>query len=189
MNRPRWDKAKVETILQQQFDAAKRKMTRVVLLGVRGYFEDSMGVVDQNDRGIYDDALFVYSPLAFRSFNANTDPSRKGTNPDTGKGYAVLTPGIWDYKIGIHGLSKPKEQQYEAYVQAGQVVIDRDGEGGVEKGFFGINIHRGGINGTSSLGCQTIIPPQWQEFHDLVNTELAKFGQNIIPYVLIESQG
>ena len=82
MSRPAWDKAKVETILQQQFDAAKRKMPRVVLLGVRGYFQDSMGIKGQNDRGIYDDAMFIYSPLYFRSFNFNTDPSRHGMNEE-----------------------------------------------------------------------------------------------------------
>lgn len=188
MGRPAWDKAKVETILQQQFDAAKRKMPRVVILGVRGYFQDSMGVIGQNDRGIYDDAAFIYSPLFFRSFNFNTDPSRHGMNEE-GKGLAVLQPGIWDYKLGIHGLSKPKELQYEALVQAAQVLIDRDGAGGVERGFFGINVHRGGINGTSSLGCQTTVRDQWDEFIGLVKTELAKFGQTLVPYVLIEQNG
>ena len=188
MSRPQWDKAKVEAILQQQFDAARRKMPRVVILGVRGYFQDSMGVKGQNDRGIYDDAAFIYSPLYFRSFNFNTDPSRHGMNEE-GKGLAVLQPGIWDYKIGIHGMNKPKELQYRAFVQAGQVLLDRDGEGGVEKGFFGINIHRGGINGTSSLGCQTTVRDQWDEFFNAAETELTKFGQNIVPYVLIEARG
>lgn len=47
----------------------------VVLVGVRGYYLDSMGTVGKNDRGIYDDAIFLVTPDTFASFNANTDPS------------------------------------------------------------------------------------------------------------------
>lgn len=189
MNRPQWTKEKVQQILSQEFQKQGRVQPQVVLIGVRGFFQDSMGVVDQNDRGIYDDAVFLVSPTYFTSFNFNADPSRSGKNPDTGKGYAVLTPGIWNYKVGIHGLSKPKEQQYTALTQAAEVVIHRDGATGNEKGFFGINIHRGGNTGTSSLGCQTVLPVQWNEFISAVKSELKKYNQSTIPYVLIESQG
>lgn len=189
MNRPQWNRQKVTEVCNQQFELAKRKQSKVIWVGVRGYFMDSMGVIDQNDRGIYDDAFFLISPSYFQSFNANTDPSRKGTNPDTGKGYAVLQCGIWDYKIGIHGLSKPRELQYEAFVQAKMVEIMRDGSNVIERGFFGINGHRGGEHGTSSLGCQTVIPSQYKEFFDNGKAQLIKYEQNIIPYVLIEQQG
>ena len=189
MKRPQWNRQKVEEILAREFAAARRKQPKVVWFGVRGYFEDSMGKPDQNDRGIYDDAFFLISPVCFKSFNANTDPSRSGTNKNIGKGYPVLQPGIYDYKIGIHGLSRPKDKQYRALVQAGQVTIKRDGSDKTERGFFCINGHRGGINGTSSEGCQTTLRDQWPEFFETAESELVEYGQNIIPYCLIEQQG
>lgn len=193
MNRPQWNRQKVEEILKTKYAASGKTMPKVILLGVRGYFENSMGKQGVNDRGIYDDAMFIYAPNFLKSFNANTDPSRSGFNAKAGKGYAVLQPGIWLYKIGIHGLSKPKEKQYRGFVQAGKVTIRRDGsidtDTGEFSGFFGINIHRGGINGTSSEGCQTLVTEQWAEFFSTVEGLLDQHDQNIIDYVLIEQQG
>ena len=151
----------------------------VALLGVRGFFIDIM-TADENDRKIYDDAIFLVSNLTHLSFNANCDPG------EFRKGIANLMPGLWSYKIGIHGLSKPKEKQYKALVQADKVKISRDG-GGDEFGFFGINIHRGSVNSVSSEGCQTIHPSQWTEFMDAVSKEMAIFKQTTIPYLLIEN--
>ena len=149
----------------------------VILVGKPGYYL-SMGKAGQNDRGIYDDAIFLISPTAFVTFNANTDPSIFRPR------IATLRPGKWLYKIGIHGLSKPKEQQYKALVQAAPVTVGRDGQG-LDTGWFGINIHRGGRNSTSSLGCQTIPPDQWPEFIAIVEAEMKRHGQKTIPYVLL----
>jgi len=52
-------------------------------------------------------------------------------------------------------------------------------------GFFGINIHKGGFNSTSSEGCQTIHPSQWDEFMHLVKTFFPS-GKDI-QYILIEN--
>lgn len=150
------------------------------LLGVRGYYLNSMGEKGKNDRGIYDDAEFLITPSAFVSFNANVDPSI--FRP----GIATLKPGVWLYKLGIHGLSKPKEKQYKALVQAAPVTVIRDG-GKEETGFFGINHHRGGYNTTSSLGCQTIYPKQWDAYIALVEQEMKRYGRKTIPYVLVET--
>lgn len=158
-----------------------RKQFPVVLVGVRGYYRDTMGKAGVNDRGIYDDAIFLISPDSFNSFNANCDPGAFA------RGIANLRPGTWFYKIGIHGLSKPKAQQYKALVQAADVTVLRDGKG-EDTGRFGINIHRGGVSKVSSLGCQTIVPTQWQHFIAAVETEMKKHGQKIIPYVLTEEQ-
>lgn len=151
------------------------------LIGRRGYYRDTMGVKGKNDRGIYDDAISLLTPTAYVTFNANCDPSR--ARP----GIAVLNPGVWLYKLGIHGLSKPKSRQYPALVQAAKVTVTRD-KRGEDTGFFGINIHRGGYTTTSSEGCQTIYPDQWAAFFELVKSEMTRHGLKTIPYVLTERE-
>lgn len=151
-----------------------REMYPVAILGVRAFFTE-MGKPGENDRGMYDDAIIVVSPTAYATFNANTDPSVFRA------GIAKLRQGAWLYKIGKHKVMSPLG--YKALVQAAPVTVDRDG-GASEKGWFGINIHRGSMNGTSSLGCQTIYPPQWDAFIALVEGELKRHGQEIVPYVL-----
>jgi len=148
------------------------------LIGIRGYYKNTMGVPDTNDVGIYDDAIVLYSPNVFATFNANTDPSVLRKN------VAVLMPGFYWYKLGIHGLSKPPERRYEALVQMDVVTIKRH-NGNEETGFFGINIHKGGYNTTSSEGCQTIYPAQWPHFIALVKGELTRMNQKIISYYLV----
>jgi hypothetical protein len=148
----------------------------VALLGIRGYYRDTMGVVGANDRGIYDDCIVAVSPTAFATFNANTDPSVKR------KHVAVLLPGVWRYRKGKHKLNSP--DGYPAFVQAAEVTVARDEEG-LDTGWFGINIHRGGRNSTSSLGCQTIWPDQWESFRALVYGEMSRHSVSTLPYVLI----
>jgi hypothetical protein len=151
----------------------------VALLGIRGYYRDTMGAVGANDRGIYDDAIIAVSPTAFATFNANTDPSV------TRKGVAVLLPGVWRYKKGKHKITSPTG--YPAFVQAAVVTVARD-QSGLDTGWFGINIHRGGANTTSSLGCQTIYPTQWDAFRSLVYGEMSRHSTPTIPYVLIAEE-
>lgn len=166
------------------------------LVGVRGYFEKTMGDPSKNDRGMYDDAMFIVSPDHFSPWNANTDPSRyqpgiavlkanAKRNPDGS--ISVLRPEPYLYKVGLHGVSGPAP--YEAFRQYGRVTVIRDGKGeetDTEKNPFFIDIHRGGYTTTSSLGCQTIHPDQWHEFFKTGKTEMKKLGQIIIPYWLVE---
>lgn len=172
-SRPALPQAKVAQILIE-----RGVRNPVAILGWRGYYLDSLGEPGRNERGIYDDALFVCSCNAFAAFNANTDPSvfRPGV--------AVLEPGVWQYKLGIHGLSKPVASRYEALVQADEVTVRRDRRG-LDTGFFGINIHRGSTSTTSSLGCQTIHPGQWAAFIALVKGEMQRLKQTQVPYLLI----
>lgn len=170
--RPRLDRNAVEQILH-----TAKVTSDVAIVGIRGYYRDSMGQPGTNDRGIYDDALFIISPSAFVSFNGNVDPSIHR------RAIAVLQPGVWKYRFGIHGLSKPRAMRYKALVQAGPVTVLRDATG-YDTGEFGINIHRGGNTTTSSLGCQTLPPSQWPAFIALVESELKRASQTIIPYVL-----
>jgi lysozyme len=184
MIKPLKTRAWCESMIKEsypEYDTEKE----VLLLGFRGYYRDSMGAIGRNDRGIYDDALFILSPYVFASFNANTDPSiyRKGSGTSSNKGVALLNPGIWLYQKGIH-------RGYAAFTQAAPVVVTRDGTPPYEDtGYFGINIHKGGTNSTSSLGCQTLYAPQWESFKSLLYSELSRVGQKKFKYILEEVQG
>lgn len=153
----------------------------VRLLGIRGYYKQTMGNPIKNDRGIYDDAIFIISPDCYASFNANTDPSVTRTGVATLKANQVAL-----YKIGLHNMKNP----YEALRQYGRVTVIRDDKPGeftdnAQQPFY-IDIHKGGFNTTSSLGCQTITPTQWISFLELVKDQLKRYNQKIIPYALIE---
>jgi lysozyme len=172
-SRPQQAKSKTQALL-----AKARVEDAVALVGIRGYYRDTMGVAGENDRGIYDDAIFLVSQNAYAAFNANTDPSVKR------KGIAVLKTGVHRYRKGKHGLSKPGGG-YPALRPANpdeELPVTRDGEG--DSMGVAINIHRGSYSTTSSLGCQTIHPSQWESFIALVYCEMDRAGQKTIPYLL-----
>ena len=165
----------------------------VFVAGIRGYYTKSMGDAASNDRGIYDDAIFLVSPAFFGAYNGNTDPGvrRPGRGFGANKGMARLKPGVWlAYRFDNHGS---KSGPYPAICQrAADVTVIRDGiDGDYEQtGRFGINIHRGAWNRTSSLGCQTIYPAQWDSFitsaHDQARRfHGARWKSVTIPYVLL----
>ena len=173
--RPQQAKSKTQALLTKA-----RVSDEVALVGVRGSYRDTMGEVGQNDRGIYDDAIFLISPNAYATFNANTDPSVKR------QGIAVLKTGVHRYRKGKHGLSKPGGG-YPALRPANPAEIlpvTRDGQG--DSMGIAINIHKGGYRTTSSEGCQTIYPSQWEAFVSLVYSEMDRAGQKTIPYLLTE---
>jgi lysozyme len=154
------------------------------LVGVRGYYLDTMGAAGKNDRGIYDDAIFVVGPDTFASFNANTDPSAWRS------GVASLLPGVHWYRPGNHGITRPGGG-YPAFrpaTKGEELPVKRDGEASVPSKTPGvaINIHKGGFNTTSSLGCQTIHPSQWDAFHALATMQLKRTGMKVFPYILID---
>lgn len=155
---------------------------RPFLIGIRGYYKDSMGVRNENDIGIYDDAMILTSPSAYASFNANVDPSIKKPK------VAVLVPGLYRYTKGVHNKTKEKRRQYPALVQASDVTVMRYGVTEPDTGWFGINIHKGSLYTTSSLGCQTIYPKQWDSFIALTYGEMSRYGENgtdYIDYILV----
>lgn len=173
--RPKQDRKATEKLLQKAGITDK-----VALVGLRGYY-GGMGE-SGNDRGIYDDAIILITPSVYATFNANTDPSIFRPK------IATLRPGVHIYKKGKHGISRPgggypalrPANKYEA------LPVYRDG---VQKPWDGvaINIHKGGYNGTSSEGCQTIYPDQWQGFINLVYSEMDRYSQKTIPYLLLDA--
>lgn len=154
---------------------------KVFIVGIRGYYEDTMGKPGENDRGIYDDAIFLIAPNYFQSFNANTDPSVFK------KGIGTLAPGLHYYKKGKHGITRPKPYvPYDAFRPATPdetLPGTRDGQTGIVR-IVAPNIHKGGYNSTSSEACQTIYPDQWNEFQTTAYKLMDEYSQKRIPYIL-----
>lgn len=159
-----------------------RRFDKVKILFVRGYFRDSMGKAGRNDRGLYDDAVFVVTPEGVQPFNANADPSSWKKGRATLKADQSLF-----YRLGLHGYSRP-DGPYPALRQAAPMTVLRDG-GGEQTGTYWTNLHRGGTTGTSSVGCLTIPPFQWDEFYGLVSGLIKKYGQDGLYVTLLEYAG
>lgn len=168
------------------------KVGRLSVVAIRGYYLDTMGKVGVNDRGIYDDAIFVIAPGLFRSFNANVDPSiyRSGIA-------SLMAPQVVRYAPGLHAIGRPT--QHQAFRQQSDVIVVRDGGKGNGKPLgngrfqdspstrFWINLHRGGNTTTSSEGCLTLPVSQWDEFRNLVNQKLKEHGQNSFNLFFIDN--
>lgn len=186
--RPRLTSAELRALIEP-FKIDRDKFPLVVV-GIRGYYKNTMGAPGVNDRGIYDDAIFIDTAQATVAYNGNTDPSayRPGNGTGAQKGMATLNVGAWFvHRFDLHS------GKYLALCQrAGQVTVTRDGiSPRLDTGNFGINIHRGGYNTTSSEGCQTIHPAQWDSFIQLAVDQAKRYFPNtwktaVIPYVLVE---
>ena len=173
-SKPRLASSEVEKIIRRH-----KVIDPVVVGGIRGYYRQTMGDPTKNDRGIYDDALFIWSqsPVC-AAFNGNTDPSR--FRP----GIASLVEGVHRYRRGMHGISRGNP--YPAFRPAtkGEALpVRRDGETEISDG-IAINLHRGGNSTTSSEGCQTIPPSQWNSFYALLDGEMKRHGVSTFPYIL-----
>lgn len=158
------------------------------VLAVRAYYRDSMGKSGVNDYGQYDDAFFIVSPLGFTAWNGNTDPSRIGWNPNADKYMARLQTGVWTFIHLRHHASRP--DGYFAFGQGNnEVTVDRvEQDGDVrtsETGCFGINLHRGGVSGTSSEGCMTVPREQWDAFYTRLHNTMRSMGKQSFPLILI----
>lgn len=159
---------------------------KVVLVGVRGYYLKTMGDPKKDDFNIYDDAIYIVSPTAYASFNANVDPSfvMKKNKP-----MAVLDCGVYRFYKGKHG---GRYNALRAYPEG--VVLPCTRAGAPSTATY-INIHKGGDNindkvdgVTWSKGCQTIYKPQWSAFINLVYSEMDRNGQQTVPYILVENK-
>ena len=182
--RPKQGDAVTRAVLGKYIDLMPRDRQgdAVRVLFVRGYYRDSMGARGKNDRAMYDDAAFVVSPDGVQAFNANSDPSVFRKRVATIKANQAVC-----YKPGLHGY-KRRGGPYPAFRQHADCTVTRDNTGD-DNGMFHVNLHRGGVDGTSSLGCLTIPPHQWDEFRSLVNGLLEKHGQETFFVTLLEYAG
>lgn len=181
-SRPQIKRAEAELLFDEVartlHDGEEAVACRVRALDLRGYYLDSMGKKGKNDRSLYDDGIIVMSPTIYASFNANSDPSVYKN------GVAVIkAPQIIWYKRGMHWGKIP----HKAFRQNRPITVIRDGKG-EDRGMFGCNWHRGGSSGTSSLGCQTIPPSQWESCRSLVYGELDRYDQIEIPLLLMTEE-
>ena len=178
------DRPRIERQTTEQLLRLRKVSDPVCLVGIRGYYRDTMGAVGKNDVGLFDDAIILVSPNVHAAFNGNVDPTRLGWNAKAGKPMAQLRSGVYRYKIGLHGLRTKKP--YKALVQAGPVTVMRGDK--EETGFFGINIHAAG-NTTSSEGCQTVPKAggQWDALIALTESELKRNNAKTLSYVLVSN--
>jgi len=185
--RPKQSDAVTQAVLAEfsHLMPADRRLDDVKVLVVRGYFENSMGKKGANDRAMYDDAVFVVTPDGVQPFNGNSDPSRFRKRIAT-----IKAPQAVRYKPGYHGYNS--KYGHPAFRQDSDITVIRDGIGddrdSAAKRFW-CNFHRGGKNGTSSLGCLTIPPHQWDEFRNLVNGLLKSHGQDTFYATILEYAG
>jgi lysozyme len=178
-SRPNQSKDATEKLLRKAGVTAK-----VALVGVRGYYKNTLGKPNANDIGIYDDAIFLVSPEVYASFNANVDPSVLKSN------IATLVPGVHMYKKGKHGISRgPGYPALRPSTLGEKLPVLRWNKKTQDYYYdtgFAINIHKGALKSTSSEGCQTIYPSQYNAFINLVYSEMNRFSQKLIPYLLVE---
>ena len=115
------------------------------------------------------------------------------------KGTAILVPGQYRgcWQIGLHN------GKYEALVQKKPVSVYRDGNKDliydldpkkIDKGVFGINIHRSNPYGESatvdnwSAGCQVFASSKdFKEFMELCGKQKAMYG-NSFTYTLLDEK-
>lgn len=189
-SKPKASISVVMTAAQNAWEKQSGKpMPDVFVLAVRGYYRDTMGKAGANDTGIYDDALFIVSPFGFSAWNGNVDPSRFGWNGNAAKYMARLKLGCWTFQKLKHHAIRP--DGYQAFGQGERpVTVERIRQDGTiaqtEAGCFGINLHRGGINGTSSEGCLTVAREQWEDFRDTLNEALRKSALSSFALILID---
>lgn len=190
-SRPKLTREEAEKILKHfKIDFSTYK---VIIIGIRGYYANSIGLPGKNDRGVYDDAMFIITPDFFKSFNANCDPSsyRKGYGFEDNKGMASLKANLvyFSWKLDYH------KGKYLALCQrVGPMTVIRDGVNGDYEhtsAWIGCNNHKGGINTTASLCCQTVPPQQWDEYIEDVSREMKKyygadFMKKCVPYAFVD---
>lgn len=154
-------------------------------------FVDKLFIVDPSKPN---EKVVSYQITTCPSVSFYSDPSRSANKG----GVAIMQPGVYEYKIGIHRADSPNK--HEALVQAGEIDIQRFElntesietyrPGKPESGdAYGINIHRssnerGICVGPYSAGCQVFA--DGSDFDDFMS-KIKGAGQSKYLYVLIEN--
>ena len=147
---------------------------KVLMVGIRGYYKNTLGKPFENDRNLYDDAMFVIARGGIVSFNCNVDPSKYR------KGIASLATGIY----------KATKWRHKGKYPALQIVrdrVNRDDQTGTDEGRHGINFHYGGDADTWSEGCQTFPRAQYWQFQGLIYELMDTYKLKEVTYLLTEN--
>ena len=156
-----------------------------------GAFDDWIGVFWMNwDRDTWE----------FHVWNATTDPGIYWLDqPLNVRGTAILVPDQYrsSYQIGLH------RNKYEALVQCKSVKVYRDNDKDeildmmpetIQRGLFGINIHRASADqrstrvGKWSAGCQVLADPRdFAQLMDICNLAEDEWGP-IFSYTLLTQE-
>jgi hypothetical protein len=105
----------------------------------------------------------------------------------------IIQANRFDVTASYNGNTDPSGFRKGAGIGTAKEI--RDGTPEFEDtGYCGINIHKGSFNSTSSLGSQTIYPPQWDSFIAVAKDQSVRFhgtkwNKAIIPYILLENEG
>lgn len=176
---PQMTKDEVLELAQKAWFDFKRKgnLPTTFVFCIRGYWPVSMGPTNKNDTNQWDDAWFLITPDRFVGIPANVDPTRYGWNAGAGKPMAVLNCGFWPFRLGPHKgripalrqISEDEAANIPGVPDKGNFVVTRtyaigDKRNQLDVGYFAINMHRGGINSTSSEGCLTAPQHLFDEF-------------------------
>ena len=153
----------------------------------------------------YDDLITISymkgNKWKYFQWPATTDPGKYWMDhPLNNKGCAILVPN--QYR-GIYEIDKHRGKYYALCQRLGSVEVYRDGNENdvydlepeeIDKGYFGINIHRSSAYNTTteidkySAGCQVFSNPlDFKEFMHIVK-EASRFWGNKFTYTLIESK-
>jgi len=185
-SRPRATRRLVMATAEEAWEKShgSNPLPETFVLACRGYYSKTIGEPG-NDISCYDDSFHIVTPTEMTGWNGNTDPSRYGLRPEGGRYMARLQTGCWQFKSLIH------RGKYQAFGQGDSpVTVDRvQWDGAVartETGEFGINLHRGGVNGTSSEGCCTLPPEQWVAFRMELNRVLGSSGLKRFAFILVD---
>jgi len=169
------------------------------------YLLNIIGIRDpSNDMDKFDDEMcLIYrdetGQLQHLNYAITTDPGKYYTQTKllNKAGAAILVPGQYEdvYKVGKH------QSKYEALTQrGGKVTVWRDGNmddkldrgGKTYSGYYGINIHRAGSRGTTSVvgrysaGCQVFANSKdFGVFMNVVRKAQQRHG-NKFTYTLLE---
>lgn len=174
--RPKRDNAVLDAILEHY----NLDLARANIIFIRSYYLDTMGEPGKGDVNIYDDAVFLITPIVRESFNANTEPSFPQ------KGHAVLNLGKYIFYRGLHKGRYPALRPFPEGVKLGCV------RNGKPSTCANTNIHRGGSKDSFDVvwseGCLTIPDIQYEEWRARVWSEMDRLKQKMIDVVIVENR-